>query len=199
MKNVLKLMVAFAVVAFMSVAFGPVVDTYTVNTEESTLEWVASKVTGKHNGSVAIKSGALEMTDGKLTGGNFVIDMTTIAVLDLQGGAKGKLEGHLKSPDFFGVEEHGEANLKINSVASRGTEGDYTIKGDLTVKGITKPVRFIAKVMEENGTITASAEEIVIDRSEYDVKYGSGSFFADLGDKTIYDEFTIKVKLVASK
>lgn len=200
MKNVMKLMVAVVTIAFMSAAFtNGLVESYTVDTAKSKLEWNASKVTGKHNGEVMLKSGSLEMTDGTLTGGEFVIDMTSISVLDLDGNMKDKLTGHLNSPDFFNTAEFPEASFKINSVVSRGTPGDYTIKGDLTVKGITKPTRFIANVAEEGGMITATAEEIIIDRAEYNVRYGSGSFFDNLGDKTIYDEFTIGVTLVAKK
>ena len=98
MKNAIKLMSAVFAIALVGFAFtSPViVDTYTVDTDASQLEWFASKVTGKHNGTVNIKSGSLEMTDGQLTGGSFEIDMPSITVTDLKGDMKGKLEGHLK-------------------------------------------------------------------------------------------------------
>ena len=175
------------------------VESYKVDASASTMEWFASKVTGKHNGTVAIKSGQLDFTDGTLTGGEFEIDMTSIAVTDLEGNMKGKLEGHLKSADFFGVEDFPTAKFVITSVAPRGTPGDYTIKGDLTIKESTNTVRFVANVGMEDGKVMAKSDDIMVDRSEYDVRYGSGSFFSNLGDKTIYDEFTLKVNLVASK
>ena len=196
--NFFGLLFTISLVAF---AFtNPVeVETYTVDTEASTMEWFASKVTGKHNGTVNVKSGSLDFTDGALTGGSFEIDMTTIAVTDLTGNMAEKLKGHLMSEDFFGVEKFPTAKFVISSVAPRGTDGDYTVKGDLTIKESTNPIRFIAKVTTDNGKVMAAAEEIMIDRSEYNVKYGSGSFFGNLGDKTIYDEFTLKVNLVAAK
>ncbi len=159
----------------------------------SKIEWKGYKVTGKHHGTVNLKSGELVFTDGQLTGGNFVIDMTSITVGDLEGEYKGKLEGHLKSDDFFGVKNHPTASLEFTQVVSRGTPGDYKIVADLTIKDITKEIKFLAHVEEESATA-----EITVDRSEYSVRYGSGSFFDDLGDKTIYDEFDLKVNLVLS-
>jgi len=126
-----------------------------------------------------------------LTGGEFAIDMTSITVTDLDGGMKGKLEGHLKSPDFFGVENHPVANFKITKVVPRGTGGSYKVVGDLTIKNITKEIKFNADVKDDMATAN-----IQIDRSDFNVKYGSGSFFDNLGDKTIYDEFDMVVDLV---
>ncbi len=167
-----------------------------VDLEKSTVEWVGKKVTGKHHGTIKLKEANLTMEEGMLKGGSFVIDMTSIENLDMAGkeGA-GKLEGHLKSPDFFNVAEHPTARLDISKVVHRGTEGSYKVVGDLTIKGITKPIKFNAQFGEEDGMKVATAD-ILVDRSEYDVRYGSGSFFDNLGDKTIYDEFELKVKLV---
>ncbi len=168
-----------------------------IDLEKSTVEWVGKKVTGKHNGTIKLKEASLEMNDaGMLTGGKFVIDMTTLANTDLAGkDMQPKLEGHLKSPDFFNVAEHPTSTLVITKVVHRGTEGSYKVIGDLTIKGITKPVKFNAQFGEDGGMKVATAE-VVVDRSEYDVRYGSGSFFDNLGDKTIYDEFTLNVNLV---
>lgn len=165
---------------------------YTADASNSTIEWKAKKVTGAHNGTVNLKRGGLEFTDGALTGGMFEIDMTSIVCTDLKGDMKGKLEGHLKSADFFDVENHNTATLKITSVAAAGTPGDYKVTADLTIKGITKPVKFYTNVNTEAGTASA---EIEVDRTEYDVKYGSSTFFGNLGDRTIYDEFKMKVNL----
>ena len=120
--------------------------------------------------------------------------MTSIKVLDLQGGGATKLEGHLKSADFFGVEAHPTATYTITKVAPRGTPGAYKVTGDMAIKGMTKEVRFNAMVAD--GVAKAT---IVLDRTDYNVKYGSGSFFSNLGDKTIHDEFTLDVSLAYSK
>jgi polyisoprenoid-binding protein YceI len=190
---------AFAGMSFTTPNTGEVV-TYSVDTESSKIEWRARKVTGKHNGHLMIKSGSLDMEDGVLKGGSFDIDMTTITVLDLEAGkGKEKLEGHLKSADFFNVEEHNTANFNITKVYPIDTKGTYRVIGDLTIKGNTNEVKFNATVAEENGKIMATATEVEVDRTEYDVRYGSGSFFSNLGDKTIYDEFQLDITLVAAK
>ena len=172
-------------------------ESYTVDTAQSTIEWKGYKVTGKHNGTVKVQSGSLDFDGEELVGGNFVIDMSSITVLDLQGEYKAKLEGHLKSEDFFGVEQHPTASFVINKVISRGAPGDYRIEGDLTIKETTKPIKFNARIEEEGGQRVAVAD-ITLDRAEYNVRYGSGSFFDNLGDKTIYDEFDLTVNLVVN-
>lgn len=190
---------AFAGMSFTTPNTGEV-ETYSVDTEASKIEWRARKVTGKHNGSLMIKSGSLDMEDGVLKGGSFDIDMTTITVLDLQAGkGKEKLEGHLKSADFFNVEEYNTANFTITKVYPIDTKGTYRVIGDLTIKGHTNEVKFNATVTEEGGKITGTATEVEVDRSEYDIRYGSGTFFENLGDKTIYDEFQLDITLVAAK
>ncbi len=188
-----------AVLALAGFAFTGVseLESYSVDTSESVIEWKGYKVTGQHNGIVKVQSGALEFEGQELTGGNFVIDMASITVLDLEGEYKDKLEGHLKSEDFFGVEKYPTANFSITKVISRGTPGDYRIEGDLTIKETTKPIKFNAKVEADGGNRVAVAD-ITLDRAEYDVRYGSGSFFDNLGDKTIYDEFDLTVNLVVN-
>lgn len=171
--------------------------TYTVDTQASKVEWIGKKVTGQHNGTVALKSGSLTYDGGKLTGGSFTVDMTSIACEDLEGEYKGKLEGHLKSDDFFGVEKYPTATFKIAKVKSLGA-GKYTVTGDLTIKGKTESIEFPAQLVEANGKVTGVAS-LTIDRSKFDVRYGSGSFFDDLGDKTIYDDFELTVNIVAAK
>jgi polyisoprenoid-binding protein YceI len=168
-----------------------------VNVQESKVVWNGYKVTGSHTGTINIKSGNLEFDGDRLVGGDFEIDMTSIVVTDLTGEYKGKLEGHLKSADFFGVEKHPTASFKITKVVSRGTPGDYKIVGDLTVKDITKEIKFFAN-LEDEGSKTKATAEVKVDRSEFNVRYGSGSFFDNLGDKTIYDEFDLEVMLVVN-
>lgn len=188
-KSVLSL--AFAMVfSFTALANDPIADEKKeVKTETSKVTWKAYKVTGSHYGSIALKKGALMFDGDKLTGGEFTVDMTSINTEDLEGDSKGKLDGHLNSPDFFDTANHTEAMLVFTDVTSSG-KNSYEVTGDLTIKGITKPVTFDVSVYGSKATAT-----VKVDRTEYDVKYGSGSFFDDLGDKAIYDEFDLVVDL----
>lgn len=164
-------------------------ETKTVNTEKSTVTWKAYKVTGSHTGTVDLNSGALMFEDGALVGGEFSVNMTTLTATDLEGEYKDKLVGHLKSDDFFSVEKHNESTLVFTGIKATGKNA-YEVTGDLTIKGITKPVTFDLSVYGSKATAT-----LKVDRAEYDVRYGSGSFFDNLGDKTIYDEFDLVVDL----
>ena len=164
-------------------------ETKEVKTEESTVTWKAYKVTGSHTGTVALKSGALEFDGDQLVGGEFVVDMTTIGATDLQGEYKDKLDGHLNSDDFFATASHPTSTLVFTNVEASG-KNSYKVTGDLTIKGITKPVTFDVSIYGSKATATMK-----VDRSKYDVRYGSGSFFDNLGDKTIYDEFDLVVDL----
>jgi len=168
---------------------------YNVDKSQSQIIWNGKKVTGEHVGTVAIKSGNLEISKGKLIGGAFEIDMTTITSTDLEGEYLTKFNGHLKSDDFFGVEKFPTAIFKITKVVSNGTTGKYKVTGNLTIKETTKAITFDTQVVYD-GTKIIAVCNIIIDRSEFDIRYGSGSFFDNLGDKTIYDDFALKVKLV---
>ncbi|MEX2590589.1 MAG: YceI family protein [Chitinophagales bacterium] len=168
-------------------------ENFKVDTKASTLEWIGKKVTGKHNGTIQVKSGNVSLTKGKLSG-NFTIDMTTIENNDLEGEYKTKLENHLKSDDFFSVEKFPTSTFKITKAVDEGN-GKYEITGDLTIKGITNPVTFPATISVIDGELRADAN-ITFDRSKWKVKYGSGSFFDDLGDKMIYDDVYLSLSLV---
>lgn len=200
MNSFLASFLAFSAIVGLSFTVVPTeMAVYSVNTAESSVQWKAYKVTGEHSGVVNLQSGDLSFDDnGNLAGGTFVMDMTSIKVTDLEGEWAGKLEGHLKSPDFFGVEKHPTAKLVITNVAAKGTPGDYKVTGNLTIKEKTKEVRFYAHVDSDGGNMKATAD-LKIDRTDFDVRYGSGSFFDGLGDKTIYDEFDLTVNIVASK
>lgn len=160
-----------------------------VKVTESTIAWTGKKVTGSHNGSIQLKSGHFNMDGDQIIGGEFVIDMSSITVEDLQGENKGKLEGHLKSDDFFGTEKNPTAKLIITS-ASKKDNSTYEVVGDLTIKNETHPITFELD-WKENSANT----QLTIDRSKFNVRYGSGSFFDNLGDKTIYDNFELDVNL----
>jgi polyisoprenoid-binding protein YceI len=160
-----------------------------VDTEASKITWKAYKVTGSHEGTINLASGNLDFNGTTLTGGAFVVDMTTINTTDLEGEYKQKLDGHLHSDDFFGTATHKTASLEITSVKASGKNA-YDATAKLTIKNITKEVNFTISVYGSKATAS-----LKVDRSEFDVRYGSGSFFDNLGDKTIYDEFDLVVDL----
>ena len=170
--------------------------TLKLNTEISTVEWIGEKVVGKHNGAISIKEGVINLHDGHLSGGKIIINMETITCADLEGEWSDKLVKHLNSPDFFDVANNKTATLEV--IKFTKTEGNnYTVTGNLTIKGITKPISFPANIQIKEGKLAAYAE-FKIDRTLYDIKYGSGKFFEGLGDKMISDEFTIKFKIAAN-
>lgn len=185
-KNVLK-GAAASLIVLTTLAFTSL--NKEIDIKESKVTWTGEKVTGSHTGTIQLKSGSFTMEDEKLIGGEFVMDMTSISNTDLSGESKQKLEGHLKSEDFFGVEKHPTAKLVITNIASKGN-GSYGVVGNLTIKNITNQVTFDMKM--EGNSATA---KLTIDRSKFDVRYGSGSFFDNLGDKTIYDNFDLDVNL----
>ncbi|SDB49133.1 Polyisoprenoid-binding protein YceI [Flavobacteriaceae bacterium MAR_2010_188] len=186
--NLSNLKAASVVIVAMSIMSVSEKTEKTVDVEKSNVSWKAYKVTGEHEGTIKLKSGTLDFENNDLAGGTFVIDMSSISVTDLEGDMKGKLDGHLKSADFFGVEEHPESSLVITNVSGSGETLQVT--ADLTIKGITEPITFPMTVKENKATA-----ELKIDRANYDVRYGSNSFFDDLKDKAIYDEFDLKVDL----
>ena len=177
------------IIALTLVAFSTSVEKKKVDVKNSEITWTGEKLTGSHEGNIDLLEGYFEMQDGKLVGGEFTADMTTINVTDLEGDSKKKLEGHLSSDDFFGVKKYPTAKFTINTAAEK-SNGVYGISGDLTIKGKTNPIAFDLNMTDGSATTT-----LVIDRTKYDIRYGSGSFFDDLGDKTIYDEFTLNVNL----
>jgi polyisoprenoid-binding protein YceI len=157
----------------------------------SNIDWTGRKVTGAHNGTIAIKQGSLTVADGKLSGGQFVIDTTSIKILDITDPAtNAQFAGHLASPDFFAIEQYPEARFEIASV------NNNHIEGYLTIKGITGPVSFDASVQMAGDALTATGK-IVIDRTKYGIKFRSGNFFKDLGDTLIYNDFELHVSITA--
>jgi polyisoprenoid-binding protein YceI len=160
------------------------------DTEKTTLLWLGEKVTGQHTGTINLKDGWISWDNNKIVAGEFTIDMTSIK----EDKGTEMLEKHLKSDDFFGVEKYPVSKLVIKE-SSAFDKGTAVVKGDLTIKGITNPIEFKA-AMQKKDDGTWFYANIVVDRTKYNVRYGSGSFFDNLGDKTIYDEFNIKVNLL---
>jgi polyisoprenoid-binding protein YceI len=186
MKNLKSIALAFVVaLSTLSVT----AQTKKVDISKSTINWVGKKVTGEHSGTVALKSGALVFKKNALTGGTFTVDMTTLTATDLTGEYQGKLNGHLKADDFFGTDKFPTSTLVFKTIATKGNDV-YTVTADLTIKGKTNPITFDITVKGNTATTA-----LKIDRTKYDIKYGSKSFFEGLGDKTIYDDFDLTVNL----
>jgi polyisoprenoid-binding protein YceI len=190
MKNRVQTIVMALIMATVTFAFTNIEDgTVEVKVEKSSVAWKGYKVTGSHKGNIALKKGALTFKEGQLVGGEFIIDMRTIENTDMEGEYKTKLEGHLKSEDFFGVDKYPTAKLVFNTVKSTG-KNSYEVTGDLTIKDKTNPVTFDLSVYGNKATAN-----VKIDRTKFDVRYGSTSFFDNLQDKAIYDEFDLVTDL----
>ena len=160
-----------------------------VNTEKSTVKWKGEKVTGFHEGVINLKAANLTFDNDELTGGEVIIDMSTINCTDLSGPYKNKLEEHLNSDDFFNVSDYPLSTLKITE-CTKVNNNKYNVVADLTIKDVTESIEFETELV--NNLATA---EINIDRTKFDIKYSSGSFFKNLGDKMIYDDFSISVNI----
>lgn len=171
--------------------------TFKIAVAQSNIDWTGRKVTGAHNGTIGIKSGELVLQDGKLTGGNFVVDVTSIKILDVTDPAtNAQFWGHLASDDFFSLDQHPEATFVITNVAAKENNA-YDITGDLTIKGITHEVKFKAVLNSNSDSLTAIGR-ITIDRTWYGIKFRSGNFFTNLGDTLIYNDFDLDITLTAT-
>jgi len=187
-------------IAILSMSFiNPVKESsFKVDVQKSNIAWNGKKVAGQHSGNIKLSGGTLNLNDGKLSNGSFNINMNSITCTDLQGEWADKLVGHLKADDFFGVEKFPTSSFVITKV-SPASAGTVNISGNLTIKGITKAISFPASMSVSGNTLTASAKGVKVDRTRYDIRYGSKSFFDSIGDKAIDDEFTLDITLVATK
>ena len=190
MKNSIKNTATLILIAFMTFSFTTLEgDKKDIKIDRSKVVWKGYKVTGSHTGNISIKSGNLIFDNNQLKGGQFVIDMSTITVTDLEGDYKNQLEGHLKSDDFFGVTKFPQASLTFTDVKATG-KNSYKVIGNITIKGKTESVTFDLSIYGNKANAS-----LKIDRSKFDVRYGSTSFFDGLKDKAIYDEFDIIVDM----
>ena len=183
-------LLAFQALLFMN-AFSQ--DKLNAVTDQSKLAWLGEKVTGQHTGTINLKSGWINWKDNKIVSGEFDIDMASLK----DSESNERLEGHLKSDDFFGVEKFPVAKLIITG-STPFDKGTGTVSGTLTIKGVANPIGFKAALQKKDDGLWFFAN-IVVDRTKYNIKYGSGSFFDNLGDKTIFDEFKLKVNLFVKK
>lgn len=173
--------------------------TYTVDTEASTIDWVGSKPTADHTGTIAIKSGMVQVTGGAVESGEFTVDMTSITVTDLEGESKMNLKAHLegtaegKQTDFFNTPKYPTAKFVVT-----GLNGDV-LEGNLTLKDVTKNVSFPVSVSYDGDKMMLTSEEFTIDRTDWGIVYGSTSLADVVADKAISDDIKLKVNLVATK
>lgn len=168
---------------------------FNVDLEKSELKWNASKVVGEHNGTIKLASGQMTVDKSKVTGGTFVIDMASLQCTD-----NAKVGAHLRNDEFFAVDKHPTATFVIKSLKpiakAEAGKPNYTVEGDLTIKGITNPTSFPAVITVKNGVAAAKAD-VTINRIKYDIRYRSSSFFENLGDKAINDEFSVALNVTA--
>jgi len=173
--------------------------TYSVNTDDSQVNWVGSKPGGEHTGFVNLAGGELQVKDDELLGGSFVLDMNSITDEDLEGEKKGKLENHLKAGDFFEVEQFPTATFEITGVEAAAETPDAThqITGNLTMKGVTKSVTVPANVELTEEGLVATTPKFTINRTEWGVNFKSGVLGVPK-DKAIHDEIGLQIKLAAT-
>ena len=176
---------------------------YTVDTSKSKILWKGEKPTGSHNGTIKIASGTVSAINNDIQAGNFTIDMKSIDSEDLEGKKKENLEAHLmgtvegKEGDFFNVNTYPNSTFELTSVEDG--DGQVTVKGNLTIKDKTNAIEFPATVSFSGDTMILKSNSFIIDRTKWDVNYGSKSIFDNLGDKFISDEIELVVELHASK
>ena len=167
---------------------------YVADASSSMLEWTGKKLTGEHYGEIKLRVGELTFVKGKLVGGKFEMDMNSITCTDITDAKSNKrLVDHLKSEDFFSVVRYPTSYFVITSVEAK-SDIEYNITGNLTVKGKTNPITFPVKLRSERNNLLAEAT-MKFDRSLYDVKFGSQSFYENLGDKLVYDDIYLAIKL----
>ena len=158
--------------------------------EKTTLQWLGEKVMGQHTGTINLKDGWLTLNNNQIVSGEFNIDMASIK----ESESNQMLEKHLKSDDFFDVAKFPTAKLVLTG-SDPFDKGIAVVRGSLTIKGVTNPMEFKA-LLQKKDEGTWFFANIVIDRTKFNIRYGSGSFFDNLGDKAIYDEFKVKVNLL---
>ncbi len=189
MQKLFKLLVSTGLI-LLSFCF-TLAQSITADTSQSNIRWYGEELTGKtHFGNLSFKAAQIEVQDGVITGGNFIVDMSSLSVEDLSGGGKTKLEGHLRSDDFFSVDKNPEAKLKITQKA-KVESGVQKLYGELSIKGIQHPIDLTMTFKDNNSALA----QLTFDRSKYNVRFRSGSFFENLGDKLILDDIRLEVSL----
>ena len=168
----------------------------------STVNWTANNPTSTHVGTINVSKGSLELKAGKITSATFEIDMKSILSTDLKSDDKEKLEGHLKSADFFEADKYPTAifTLKKSLLIKGNDKTRHHITGDLKIKEVTKTIEFDAYVIvSNNGTLlTATTPSFEINRVDYGIKYKSG-VINTVKDKIISDKIGMVINIRAKK
>lgn len=176
----------------------PMAAAYKVDPTASKIVYVGKKVTGEHTGNVNVKSGTLNFTGDVISSGEVVVDMNSLTSTDITDkDANAKYVGHMKSEDFFNTTKYPESKLVIKS--SKKTDKGLEVTGDLTMIGQTKPVTFTVTDLKKTDSTVTAKSNMTLNRTQWGLKYGSGSFFKGLGDKAINDEFTLAIDVTAKK
>ena len=191
-KLISTLTLCIAVILFMAFTKAAKTEIFKVDAERSSIDWIGRKVTGQHTGKIKISSGELLMMGKEVKGGSFIMDMTSIT------SDSEKLTGHLITEDFFSVEKNPTSKFVISKVTPAGPNR-INVTGNLTIKGFTDEITFPATVKKQGGSLVAVAKNVMINRAKFDIRYGSKSFFNDIGDKAIDDQFELGINLVAKK
>ena len=173
-------------------------DMYKIDTDKSKIYWIGRKITGEHNGTINIKDGYVNINEGSITSGEFQIDMNSIAVLDMSEKYNKKLESHLKDPDFFDVDLFPVSSFTINDSYDFFIIDNIVFKGDLKIKDIVVE-KSIPATISVNDSIAEAIGVIDVDRTLFGITYGSSSFFDNLADRAINNNFTLKFKIVATR
>ena len=160
-----------------------------IDISKSKVKWKGAKIGGSHEGTINIISAHLHFNDREFEGGDVIIDMKSINCTDLSGDSKDNIEGHLKSNDFFASDEYPVSKLEMTQVTLL-EEDTYLVVGDLTIRGVTQPIEFKAKIADGIARV-----KMKVDRTKFNVKYASKSYFKNLGDKIIYDELDLDVNI----
>ena len=160
-----------------------------INLQESIVNWNGGKVTGAHEGTINFKEGFFIYENDKIVGGDFIVNMSTLINTDLTGKDKLELEKNLKSFNFFNTEDFKTSELVFKSIIDKG-KNLYKVTADLTIKGVTNTIKFDLILNKQGATA-----KLKIDRTKYGIQYGSGTFFDDIGDWTIYEEFDLNIDL----
>ena len=173
-------------------------DTLYINVDSSTINWIGRKVTGEHSGTLNLSKGWVVMQEGSIIGGKFIFDMTSIKNTDIESPEwKEKLEKHLMAEDFFFVDSFPNAILEIkyhHQIVDDKTGQTNQIIADLTIRGITHEINFPINISHSKSNFYAEGL-IDINRTLFNIKYNSGTFFEELGDRMIYDNFTVQISL----
>lgn len=177
----------------------PEAGTYSLLIDDSELSWIGTELSTKtHTGTIDFTDGTIVVDSDNTISGNVKINMSTINVTDLQGRSKEMLERHLRSSDFFEVESYSEAKFSFISKSFDKLSNQISFVGDLTIKDITNPISFNATLLETSPFLKAKAV-LSFDRSKYNVRFRSGNFFENLGDKLILDDIDVNIRLVTKK